>query len=157
MSETFKVEHHVNRSFQEGQYCGSVTEIVITLPQKQCKRLDRAMGLCSIHWPCRKRRAALKVKQAAKNAAQQPDANSKCVQVSEEKLDESAFIATTDEMSNDDLASSSSELTPEQAVRFTQYYRQFYANLKCRLHREAQAEVARMRRHARLMAKLNDK
>ena len=55
MSETFKIEHHVNRSFQEGQFCGSVTEIVITLPQKHYRRLTRSLGCRSVHWPSKRR------------------------------------------------------------------------------------------------------
>ena len=152
MSKSIKIEHHVNKSFQEGQYCGSVSEIVITLPPKECRRLNRAMGLHSINWPSRKRKAILKAPRVTKNTLQQLDANNKGVQVPEEELDK-VFV----EEVTDDLASSSSELTPEQTARYTQYYRQFRANLECRLDREAQAEFARIRHHAKLMAKLNDK
>ena len=62
MSETFNVEHHVNRSFQEGQFCGSVTEIVITLPQKHYRRLTRSLGCRSVHWPSKRRWKPRKLK-----------------------------------------------------------------------------------------------
>ena len=55
MSESIKIEHHVNKNFQEGQFCGSVTEIVITLPQKHYRRLTRSLGCRSVHWPSKRR------------------------------------------------------------------------------------------------------
>ena len=54
MSESIKIEHHVNKNFQEGQFCGSVTEIVITLPQKHYRRLTRSLGCRSVHWPSKR-------------------------------------------------------------------------------------------------------
>ena len=55
MSESIKIEHHVNKNFQEGQFCGSKTEIVITLPQKHYRRLTRSLGCRSVHWPSKRR------------------------------------------------------------------------------------------------------
>lgn len=38
MSESFKIEHRVNRRFQEGRFCGSVITISVSLPQKDYRR-----------------------------------------------------------------------------------------------------------------------
>ena len=55
MASEITVDHRVQRAFQEGQFCGSVTEIVITLPQKDHKRLTRSLGWRSVHWPSKRR------------------------------------------------------------------------------------------------------
>ena len=44
MANAFNVEHRVQRKYQEGQFCGSVMTISVSLPQKQHRRLDRALG-----------------------------------------------------------------------------------------------------------------
>lgn len=51
------VEHIVNKRFSEGHFCGCDTEIVVTLPQKQYRRLTRSLGWRSVCWPSEKRRA----------------------------------------------------------------------------------------------------
>lgn len=55
MPSEIKVAHRVKRCFKAGQFCGSETEIVITLPQKDYKRLTRSLGWRSVHWPARRR------------------------------------------------------------------------------------------------------
>ena len=55
MASEITIEHNVQRAFQEGQFCGSVTEIVITLPQKHYRRLTRSLGCRSVHWPSKRR------------------------------------------------------------------------------------------------------
>ena len=45
------VEHRVKRRFKAGQCCGRETEIVVTLPQKDYRRLTRSLGWRSVHWP----------------------------------------------------------------------------------------------------------
>ena len=55
MTSEITVDHCVQRTFQEGQFCGSVTEIVITLPQKHYRRLTRSLGCRSVHWPSKRR------------------------------------------------------------------------------------------------------
>ena len=55
MATEIKIAHNVQRRFNAGQFCGSETEIVITLPQKDYKRLTRSLGWRSVHWPARRR------------------------------------------------------------------------------------------------------
>ena len=55
MPSEIKVAHRVKRRFKAGRFCGSETEIVITLPQKDYKRLTRSLGWRSVHWPVRRR------------------------------------------------------------------------------------------------------
>ena len=62
MASEITVDHRVQRSFQEGQFCGSVTEIVITLPQKHYRRLTRSLGCRSVHWPSKRRWKPRKLK-----------------------------------------------------------------------------------------------
>ena len=55
MASVFKIAHNVQRRFKAGQFCGSETEIVITLPQKDYQRLTRSLGWRSVHWPAKRR------------------------------------------------------------------------------------------------------
>lgn len=55
MASEITVVHNVQRRFNAGQFCGSETEIVISLPQKDYKRLTRSLGWRSVHWPVRRR------------------------------------------------------------------------------------------------------
>ena len=160
MSEDISIEHQTSKKFLGGWHSEYVSEIIITLSTRQRKRLDRMMGLRSIHWPSRKRRTASKAKKAAADAnyksVQAPevicDMNNKEVQASEAMahlvtLNEPAFI--------DDLSSSTSELTPEQTVKYEELYKQYYEQLNQRLRRRGKAEFVRIARQAREMAKLN--
>ena len=160
MSEDISIEHQASKKFLGGWHAEYVSEIIITLSTKQHKRLDRMMGLRSIHWPSRKRRTASKAKKATENVNSKSvqaseavcDMNNKSVQVSEtmaqlDSLDEPAF--------NDDLSSSTSELTPEQTTQYEQLYQQYYEQLSRRLRRRGKDEFSRIKRQAREMAKLN--
>lgn len=51
MPSEFSIKHRVRRGVRAGQRCGRETEIVITLPQKDYKRLTRSLGWRSVHWP----------------------------------------------------------------------------------------------------------
>lgn len=55
MASEITIAHNVQRHFNAGQFCGSETEIVISLPQKDYKRLTRSLGWRSVHWPARRR------------------------------------------------------------------------------------------------------
>ena len=55
MATEITIAHNVQRRFKAGQFCGSETEIVITLPQKDYKRLTHSLGWRSVHWPARRR------------------------------------------------------------------------------------------------------
>ena len=51
MASAFSVKRRVKRRVRAGQPCGRETEIVITLPQKDYRRLTRSLGWRSVHWP----------------------------------------------------------------------------------------------------------
>ena len=55
MATEITIAHNVQRRFKAGQFCGSETEIVITLPQKDYQRLTRSLGWRSVHWPAKRR------------------------------------------------------------------------------------------------------
>lgn len=61
MPSEFKIAHRVKRCSRAGQYCGRETEIVITLPQKDYRRLTRSLGWRSVHWPAERSESAGKL------------------------------------------------------------------------------------------------
>ena len=61
MASEITVERRVKHRYRAGQYCGRETEIVITLPQKDYKRLTRSLGWRSVHWPAERSESAGKL------------------------------------------------------------------------------------------------
>ena len=63
MADAITVEHRVNRRYQDGFICGCDTEIIVTLPPANYRRLTRALDMRSTHWPGKRRRRTAKPKQ----------------------------------------------------------------------------------------------
>lgn len=64
MADAITVEHRVNRCYQDGFICGCDTEIIVTLPPANYRRLTRALDMRSCHWPGKRRRRTAKPKQS---------------------------------------------------------------------------------------------
>ena len=64
MADAITVEHRVNRRYQDGFICGCDTEINVTLPPANYRRLTRALDRRSCHWPGKRRRRTAKPKQS---------------------------------------------------------------------------------------------
>lgn len=63
MADAITVEHRVNRRYQDGFICGCDTEIIVTLPPANYRRLTHALDIRSVHWPGKRRRRTTKPKQ----------------------------------------------------------------------------------------------
>ena len=61
MASEISIERRVKHRYRAGQYCGRETEIIITLPQKDYKRLTRSLGWRSVHWPAERSESAGKL------------------------------------------------------------------------------------------------
>lgn len=63
MASEITIERRVKHHYRAGQYCGRETEIVITLPQKDYRRLTRSLGWRSVHWPANRRGRPRKMRE----------------------------------------------------------------------------------------------